>query len=585
MEEPPQELKTLAKLMYERKQAGENPFILLLGAGASVSSGCSSNRQLIEEIVRDYSNGHNLTWNERIEEFYNILDSNKSNRHVIMERYLAGRGISPGYIYLSELIRDGYFNIIFTTNFDPLLEDAVGYNMKTREFKLIIRGEIDDDRIEEILKFKTPRVKIVKLHGDLNAKIFYIKPRDVSIFPKNFEDVLERYFNGDMIIVGHSLKGSDIANCIRADAEGKIWHVHPDVHSSNNEAIPAIRSHTTISGKYGDFDEFFFNLHYELSKRRLKEFDKALDKKIVKELEREEREDRYIESKVTDSAIQRLAGMINEFSPHLVIVINDPEIPGGPNLWKRIKAHLKDVEKDEIIILGRKGKREVEKPPGKVRREDERQKILVLDAVSLSGKTIELAIEKIREMNPKAEIKIGVLVVSDRLIDMSERGETNFTYDDMMYVRSTSRPEVFLPWAWIQATGNWERSFEAIGNIHNVKWIKRPWGNTEVFAENERCSVKIHTVEAGEYLSLQRHLYRDEFYIPLDESVGVQIEDKTIVIEKGNYILIPRSIWHRFYAYRERGRVLEVAFGWYDQVRDIERREDKYDRLDKDGSV
>jgi len=90
---------------------------------------------------------------------------------------------------------------------------------------------------------------------------------------------------------------------------------------------------------------------------------------------------------------------------------------------------------------------------------------------------------------------------------------------------------------------------------------------------------------AGECLSLHRHLYRDEFFIPLDENIGVQIGDKTIVVEKGDYILIPRGVWHRFYAYKERGRVLEVALGWYDQVRDIERLEDKYGREEKDGSV
>lgn len=585
MEKPPQEIKNLAKLMYERKQAGEDPFILLLGAGASISSGCSSNRQLIEEIVRDYSNSQNLTGDEKINGFYDILDSDKPNRHVIMERYLVGRGISPGYIYLSELIRYGYFNIIFTTNFDPLLEDAVGLFMKNREFKVIIRGEIDDARIEEILKFKKPRVKIVKLHGDLNAMIFYIKPDQTSSFPENLEFVLKRYCDQNVIVVGHRVQDLDIVKCIRNNTKGAIWYVNPNTPSSQesiNQAISA-RPHKIISGKYGDFDEFFFNLHYEISKKRLSKVDKNLIDKVSEGLERG---DSYISSINTGRLIENLADKIKyDYSPDLIVVIHDPEVPGGPALWKRIKCHLIDVEKDEIIIGGRKEIREVKKLAEKIRK-GERQKILILDSISFSGKTIELAWEEIKKLsNDRAEIKIGVLVVSNRLIDMSKRGETKFGNDDLIYAKAIDRPEMFFPWAWIQATGDWERSFKTIGKEYVVKWIKRPWGHTEAFAENEHCSVKIHTLVAGECLSLHRHLYRDEFFIPLDEGIGVQIGDKTIVVEKGDYILIPRGIWHRFYAYKERGRVLEVALGWYDQIRDIERLEDKYGRADKDGSV
>jgi mannose-6-phosphate isomerase-like protein (cupin superfamily) len=189
-------------------------------------------------------------------------------------------------------------------------------------------------------------------------------------------------------------------------------------------------------------------------------------------------------------------------------------------------------------------------------------------------------------MNYKAEIKMALLVVSKRLIEASKSGEMTFGQGDLIYTRVTNRPEMFFPWGWIQATGNWERLFESIeGKEYAVRWIKKPWGNQEVFAENGRCSVKMHTVEAGESLSLHRHLYRDEFFVPLDENIGIQIGNKKIVVERGDYILIPRGTWHRFYAYKERGRVLEVAFGWYDQARDIERREDEYGRKDKDGSV
>lgn len=580
MEKSPQEIRNLAKLMYDRKELEKDPLILLLGAGASISSGCSSNDQIIEEVVKDFSNSQNLTWEGKITEFYQILKKYKPDTNVIMDKHIAGKGISPGYIYLSKLIRDGYFNIVFTTNFDSLLEDALGNIMKMREFKIVIRDEIKNTRIEEILKFEAPRVKIVKLHGDLNARIFYIKSIETSDFPEGLEYVLRKYFDQDIIIVGHRVKDLDIAKCIRNNTRGTIWYVNPNAPSSQesfNQAISA-RPHNIISGKNGEFDEFFFNLHYEINKLRLERFDKELNEKIPEELERG---DSYLHSDKTRMAIRDLAFKINDtFPPDLVIVIRDPDVPGGPALWERIKDHISDAEKDEIVIEGRKEKREVnnEKLPEK-NYEGERQKILILDSISLSGNTIEIAYKKIKERNYKAEIKMALLVVSKRLIEASKSGEMTFGHDDLIYARVTNRPEMFFPWGWIQATGNWERLFESIvGKEYAVRWIKKPWGNQEVFAENERCSVKMHTVEAGESLSLHRHLYRDEFFVPLDENIGIQIGNKTIVVEKGDYILIPRGTWHRFYAYKERGRVLEVAFGWYDQERDIERRKDKYGR-------
>ncbi len=591
IERPRQEIKNLAKLMYERQKSGEEPYILLLGAGASISSGCSSNKQIIKEIVKSFAKSQELTEDEEINEFYRILDQFKPDIHTVMEKYLEGRGLSPGYVYLSKLIRDGYFNIVFTTNFDPLLEDSLGNFMKTTDFKIVIRGEkIETACIEDILEFKTPRVKIVKLHGDLNARIFYIKPEETSSFPENLESVLKRYFDHDIIIVGHRMADLDIIKCIRGTRRS-IWYVKPNAPQPQDlirQAMSA-RPYNIISGKCGEFDEFFFNLDYEINKMRLAEFYEGSNGTNI--IEAPERGDNYINSTNTLHLIRDLIHKIEDnFLPDLVVVIKDPEVPGGPALWKNIKTYLNsvktglnNVEVDEIIIKGRKEKRTILKPPEKIR-DDQRQRILILDSISFSGKTIEIALKKIKKMsNNRAEIKIGLLVASKRLIEMSKKGEFKFGYNDLIYVKEIDRPEMFFPWGWIQATGDWERSFEAIGKEYTVKWIKRPWGYTEVFAENERCSVKLHTMEAGECISLQRHLNRDEFYIPLDEGIAVQIGDKVVVIDKGDQIIIPRGTWHRFYAYKERGRVLEVAFGWYDQKRDIERLEDKYGRVDKDG--
>ncbi len=126
---------------------------------------------------------------------------------------------------------------------------------------------------------------------------------------------------------------------------------------------------------------------------------------------------------------------------------------------------------------------------------------------------------------------------------------------------------------------------------------KRAWGALEVLANDEFCSVRHLSLEATTKLSFQRHFCRDELYVALDDHIGLKIavnmEDDefdefspkihSITLEKGDYVLIPRGVWHRPEAYMNRVRILEISFGVYDQVSDIERFADDYARESRDG--
>jgi mannose-6-phosphate isomerase-like protein (cupin superfamily) len=68
----------------------------------------------------------------------------------------------------------------------------------------------------------------------------------------------------------------------------------------------------------------------------------------------------------------------------------------------------------------------------------------------------------------------------------------------------------------------------------------------------------------------------------------LQIGEKTVEPIKGDYMLIPRGVWHRMGTvenWDQPARVLEVSFGEYDQVGDIERKDDRYGRVHLDGSI
>ncbi len=106
----------------------------------------------------------------------------------------------------------------------------------------------------------------------------------------------------------------------------------------------------------------------------------------------------------------------------------------------------------------------------------------------------------------------------------------------------------------------------------------RPWGGFEKFTSNARTTVKILTVTAGNRLSLQRHIDRDELWIVLDNEVVAEVGEVVEKAQVGERIWIPRGTPHRL---ENRGtqtaRVLEIAFGHFDEG-DIERLADDYDR-------
>ena len=106
---------------------------------------------------------------------------------------------------------------------------------------------------------------------------------------------------------------------------------------------------------------------------------------------------------------------------------------------------------------------------------------------------------------------------------------------------------------------------------------RRPWGRFRQFAHNQVCTVKIITVAPHQTLSLQRHQHRDELWVILDPGLEVTLDDRTWRPRVGEEIVIVRRSKHRLASTGPAARLLEVAFGEFDED-DIERFEDVYGR-------
>lgn len=110
--------------------------------------------------------------------------------------------------------------------------------------------------------------------------------------------------------------------------------------------------------------------------------------------------------------------------------------------------------------------------------------------------------------------------------------------------------------------------------VPDIVTEERPWGKFHQFAKNEMCTVKILEVIEKKRLSLQSHQLRDELWVAIDDGLEVVLDDETVILNKGEHILIPKGSQHRLSAPNDKGRILEVSFGEFDENDEVRHQDD-----------
>jgi len=251
-------IKQLARLMRDRKAAGQPPYVLVLGAGATLSSGCRAMSAVVQAVVGHYD----------LKQFFEIMDTlSETERYARLQAFFQEPYPSPGYRRLAELTKAGYFDVILSTNFDFLLENAfTEVGLKAEDIEVLVNGRESEDYILKALERRRPRIKLLKLHGDLKARNMAFTPKEIFEFSQKVERVLAKYLNGDVVIIGHEMRDDDINRCIRKDG-GAIWYVNleePAVESFIWRAMQ-VRPSTVVSGEPAQFDNFCEMLYKELT--------------------------------------------------------------------------------------------------------------------------------------------------------------------------------------------------------------------------------------------------------------------------------------------------------------------------------
>jgi hypothetical protein len=194
-------ISELIHLIKLRRMADEPPYKLVLGSD-------------IQNLVlnSEFSTG-------------GIIDSfpglSRDERFTLLSAHTAklqGRK----YLHLAHLIAAGYFDIVVTTDPTNELETALlRAGLGPGDFDVIILGY--DMKIQNRLASRTPKVKIVKLRGDLlHRALDNFVPSDALKINEAYESQISSLIQPDSILLGLKNNDFDIFRYIR-NTDGAIW--------------------------------------------------------------------------------------------------------------------------------------------------------------------------------------------------------------------------------------------------------------------------------------------------------------------------------------------------------------------------
>ncbi|RCW99897.1 MULTISPECIES: SIR2 family protein [Kosakonia] len=167
---------------YIRIRSGVSPnYSLFLGAGASVTSGIQTAHQLVQEWrkeifcrlshepyttetkAREWLADKHPDWYDQNNEYSSLFEKKfdlPSQRRRFVELQVDKKLPSIGYAYLVELFESNFFDTIFTTNFDDLINEAFYQFSSDRPLLCAHDSSING------ISVTSSRPKIIKLHGD-----------------------------------------------------------------------------------------------------------------------------------------------------------------------------------------------------------------------------------------------------------------------------------------------------------------------------------------------------------------------------------------------------------------------------------
>lgn len=207
-------------------------YSLFLGAGASVTSGILSGVNLVKQWRKeiferlsaeeyteqnkaiDWLKQNESDWYDESNEYSSLFEKKfdlPAQRRRFVEQQVDKKLPSIGYAYLVELFDKGFFDTVFTTNFDDLINEAF-YQFSSNRPLLCAH----DSSIKGI-SITSSRPKIIKLHGDYLFDGIKSSLSETSSLEINTKDKLIEFTKEyGMIFIGYSGNDKSIMNVMNS---------------------------------------------------------------------------------------------------------------------------------------------------------------------------------------------------------------------------------------------------------------------------------------------------------------------------------------------------------------------------------
>ena len=339
-------LQTLLK-HFSKDKRDDKKFCFILGAGASKQSGISTGGELARRWVKElrelYGDGEVEAWmkKEKIdpknpsahypaiyEKRFKLYDA---DGYYALEKEMSRAEPSCGYSVLAQVLAEGRHNIVITTNFDSLMEDAMF--IYTDERPLVCGHEA----LAGFIRPTERRPLIAKIHRDILLAPKNT-PDETSALEKRWVKALSNILGSyTPIVIGYGGNDGSLMGFLDQldNIEGKMFWCYREADGLGNHRIKElINKHDGFAVAIEGFDEMMVQLNgmleYEL-----------LDKKIVSMAK--DRADRY-RKQIEDI---RKKGTSEETGKAL-----DKTIEQSPRDWWTVQlmaSKEKDADKKEEI--------------------------------------------------------------------------------------------------------------------------------------------------------------------------------------------------------------------------------------------
>ena len=346
-------------------------FSLLLGSGASVTSGVRTAHDMVTEwrrlLFRRSKSELGFpdwlaqqSWHDHEDEYsilFEMIYDQPSQRRIYVEECVKKAHPSWGYVYLSDLLAERVFDVVFTTNFDDLINEAC--YLYSEGLRPVVAAH--DSAIQGI-RVMSERPKIIKLHGDFLYDNIKNTLAELETLETNTKRKLIQFAQEYGLIVlgygGHDRSVMDAIDLLLRDEDnyrqGVYWCLKRGTGRSGRlESL--LRRDRVYLVEVDGFDEFMADLHnaarLELPRPIRRPFEMAEDRARL-----------FIEVKdsieahpVISSHIREVLGSITSHGPQMPLHVQAAaessrgRIADAIPIWRR--AYEED--KSDKTIAGR----------------------------------------------------------------------------------------------------------------------------------------------------------------------------------------------------------------------------------------